>query len=449
MKRRKSRKENCCRFLHTAACAVHYTAVAAAVSFLLLSETFTVYQSNQTMRNTPHPDTALALPFIPRKVHARRPESATSPASKDFTTDPAQPQQYFQVSATSGKQLPVSPSSKFNSGDRRKRSHQTKRSLHPSLSPSYAGRQKADEARQTELSPSPSSGDVTHTDTPSSAASVGKLSVRKKNVPSFSLSGRHTEQLLERYRKVQKQFEVQKEFKDGLKTRRTAQDDSDSQSGSREMLDEETLDTLKFQGVADVHTSLSAANVAGTFDNLTRISFMMYRLIKTHHITSMIDIPCSNTLDWMPQVLHYLDFEIPGFRYTCVVPSHAEKEKAQAIFGDHASPEFLVSREYWRLPLPTTDVAFLWNILGFITPHQSWALLKSVRQAQTKYVVLPNYPQMRSNPAAGTHHGRVNLRRAPYRFAEALRVFNNISTNPIVSKQMLLYDTERLRQDDL
>jgi hypothetical protein len=205
----------------------------------------------------------------------------------------------------------------------------------------------------------------------------------------------------------------------------------------------------RFSGIVMDRVAVAAAEAAGNFDNLTRVSYMMYRLIKTHHIASLVDIPCTNTLHWMPQVLHYLDFEVPGFRYTCVVPTEADRELAQASFGEQASPEYLVAREYWRLKLPATDMAFLWNILGFIPPQQSWALLKSVRQAQTKYVVLPNYPQLRNNPATGTHHGRVNVRRAPYRFAEALRVFNNISTSAKITKQMLFYDTEHLRQDDL
>jgi hypothetical protein len=185
------------------------------------------------------------------------------------------------------------------------------------------------------------------------------------------------------------------------------------------------------------------------FDNITRLSYMMYRLIKTHQIKSMVDIPCINTLEWMPQLLRQLDFEVAGFQYYCVVANEEDKIRAQAKFGDVDSPEYIVVNEYWRTNLVTVDVAFLWNILGFMSPMQSWHLIKSVRRSQTKYLLLPNYPELRHNSGAATNHGRVNIRRAPYRFCEALRVFNNISITPLITKQMLFYDAEHLRSDDL
>jgi hypothetical protein len=185
------------------------------------------------------------------------------------------------------------------------------------------------------------------------------------------------------------------------------------------------------------------------FDNITRLSYMMYRLIKTHQIKSMVDIPCINTLEWMPQLLRQLDFEVAGFQYYCVVANDEDKIRAQAKFGDVDSPEYIVVNEYWRTNLVTVDMAFLWNILGFMSPMQSWHLIKSVRRSQTKYILLPNYPELRHNSGAATHHGRVNIRRAPYRFCEALRVFNNISITPLITKQMLFYDAEHLRSDDL
>lgn len=187
----------------------------------------------------------------------------------------------------------------------------------------------------------------------------------------------------------------------------------------------------------------------GSHDNITQISYMLYRLIRTHRISSIADIPCIHNLAWMPAVLHQIEFITPGFRFICVVRTPAERERAQAAFGHGSSAEFFVMREFWRAKLPEVDLAFLWNVIGFMSPQRSWALIKGIRRGGTKYLLLPNYPDLRNNPAAGTHHGHVNVRRAPYRFTEALRVFNNVSTDADISKQMLLYDSERLREHDV
>jgi hypothetical protein len=224
----------------------------------------------------------------------------------------------------------------------------------------------------------------------------------------------------------------------------TVENDDDSDEGSSSTVFDGN-DHKQFRGVVMKSGKLPDD---AKFDNITRVSYMLYRLIKTHQIKSMVDIPCSNTLDWMPQVLHLLDFEVPGFQYYCVLASEEDKEKAQAKFGHSGSAEYIVVSEYWRTKLVTVDMAFMWNVLGFMSPMQSWQLIKNVRRSQTKYVVLPNYPELRHNSGSGTHHGRVNVRRAPYRFGEALRVFNNISSKPTISKQMLLYDVEHLRNDD-
>lgn len=206
---------------------------------------------------------------------------------------------------------------------------------------------------------------------------------------------------------------------------------------------------LRFRGVPMDPVAVERAEAMGNFDNVTHLSYMLYRLIKTHHIRSLLDVPCTRTLHWMPQVLHYLDLEVPGFRYHCVVATKAEREMAEAALGDLASAEYIVSREFWRARLPATDVGLLWNVVGFVSPKQAWGLVQGVRKAGTKYLVLANYPALRNNPATGTSHGRVNIRRAPYRFTESLRVFNNISTRTDVNKQMLFYDSEHLRADDL
>lgn len=204
-----------------------------------------------------------------------------------------------------------------------------------------------------------------------------------------------------------------------------------------------------FRGVLQPASDPTDLNSRGRHDNVTQISYMLYRLVKTHRIASMADIPCIHNLKWMPALLHQIEFDTPGFRFLCIVCSAEESRKAQKAFGHGSSAEIVVIRQSWRSKLPEVDLAFLWNIVGFMTPQRSWGLIKRIRRSGTKYILLPNYPEVRNNPAAGTHHGQVNVRRAPYRFTESLRIFSNVSTDADTSKQMLLYDTERLREHDI
>lgn len=47
--------------------------------------------------------------------------------------------------------------------------------------------------------------------------------------------------------------------------------------------------------------------------NITKVSFMVFRIIKTYNITSLLDVPCTATYQWMPAVLERLDYEVSIF----------------------------------------------------------------------------------------------------------------------------------------
>jgi hypothetical protein len=456
-KRRKVRNDFCSRGCRKAACAVHYLAVVAALFGLLFSETFTVYQARQSLQETSS-QAFSAISIVKLQPNAQFGQSKSDPASigETVTAVLARPEDIIRASSSAAMRKASSLSQVRKAEgryDRKTKTFATSRTAAGRLNAKRRHNGKTETDGDLSLGPRGSARQRSHTE---DSRRVEPQQLNSEDVLGVKLTTQHrpASGLSPSHRKMnesQGERVTHSPMQSTVNETRSSARTSSSTSGQSVLPGEERSDipSSRFVGVSHDAATLAAANVAGNFDNLTRISYMMYRLIKTHHISSLIDIPCTNTLRWMPQVLHYLDYEVPGFRYTCVVPSEVEKDRVQKTFGDQASPIFLVAREYWRLQLPTTDVAFLWNILGFLSPQQSWALLKSVRQAQTKYVVIPNYPQLRNNPAAGTHHGRVNVRRAPYRFAEALRVFNNISTNPKVTKQMLLYDTDRLRQDDL
>jgi len=180
-------------------------------------------------------------------------------------------------------------------------------------------------------------------------------------------------------------------------------------------------------------------------DNITHLSFMIYRLVKTHKISSIVDIPCTWSMFWMPEVVQRLEFEVPGFRYRCIVPEDKEKVEALYRFRELSSATVVSDPAVWASQVPKADLAITWHSLGFLAPKKSWQLLQALHKSGTKYVAVPNYPGLHHNPGVATKHGRINVRRAPYRFDEALRVINNVSVHRAVRKQLLFYNVEGIR----
>lgn len=179
-------------------------------------------------------------------------------------------------------------------------------------------------------------------------------------------------------------------------------------------------------------------------DNLTHLSFMVYRLIRTHNLSSILDVPCTKSMIWMPEVLVRLEYEVPNFHYRCIVPNDEYLVEAILRYKGLTSAVVLKDPTFWASKLPKTDIALTWYGVGYLAPRQAWQLLKAIRQSETVYVIIPNHPDMSSNPGSTTMHGRVNVRRSPYRFDEPFRVVNNVSST-FPRKQLLMYEVERLR----
>ncbi|KAI0561148.1 hypothetical protein FGB62_92g039 [Gracilaria domingensis] len=165
-------------------------------------------------------------------------------------------------------------------------------------------------------------------------------------------------------------------------------------------------------------------------DNITHLSFMVYRLIKTHKITSVIDVPCTGSTIWMPELLKILEFEVPGFHYRCVVPDDDYLVTAILQYKEYSSATVVMDPHVWASKHPTADLAFVWYGLG---------------KSKTKYAIVPNFPNVAHNPGSASKSGHVNVRRAPYRFDEPLRVVNDMSGDPSLRKQLLLYEMEGMR----
>lgn len=180
-------------------------------------------------------------------------------------------------------------------------------------------------------------------------------------------------------------------------------------------------------------------------DNVTHLSFMLYRLIKTHQISSVLDVPCSASTIWIPELLKILEFEVPGFHYRCIVPNDQYLVEGVLRFKDFSSATIVKDVNAWASKLPRADLALVWYGFGYMPPQRAWKLIKALHKSKTKYVVVPNYPDVSHNPGSASKYGHVNVRRAPYRFDEPLRVVNNMSGDSSIRKQLFLYDLERIR----
>ena len=144
----------------------------------------------------------------------------------------------------------------------------------------------------------------------------------------------------------------------------------------------------------------------------------------------------------MPQLLMRLEFEVPRFQYRCIVSDDNSLLEAIVRYEDLESATVIKDGTIWASKLPKTDLAFLWYSLGYSSSKESWQLLKALFKASTKFVLVPNFPTLQVNPGTPTKNGEINVRRAPYRFNEPLRVMNNMSSNQAVVKQLLMYSLD-------
>jgi hypothetical protein len=64
--------------------------------------------------------------------------------------------------------------------------------------------------------------------------------------------------------------------------------------------------------------------------DITRLSYAVYRLVKLFRIKGVVDYPCGAHVEWMPDVVHQLEFEVPKFQYTGIDWARDGVERARA-----------------------------------------------------------------------------------------------------------------------
>lgn len=197
--------------------------------------------------------------------------------------------------------------------------------------------------------------------------------------------------------------------------------------------------TSSFQGFRGVRDS--GGDLGG--DDVQRFTFMLYRLIKGMSISSVVDTPCGASLGWLPPLVRQLEFEIPRFRYHCVLHTRATYAAAVAARSKETSALHLVYSGKKKQVIPAADLALLWHAFGYLEPAHAWGLL---RDLDVRYVIVPNYPNVKRNAGHGNRNGRVNVRRSPYRFGEPIRIIQDVHRNGTEVKQMLLYEVSTMKR---
>lgn len=237
--------------------------------------------------------------------------------------------------------------------------------------------------------------------------------------------------------------------------------------------EEDLVDEPPFHGVPLSAVDASAALLSDvvTHTNLTRLSYMMYRLVITTGATSLLDVPCTSHAAWMPPLLARLDFEVPGFEYTCMDAVGELPRAAATAVSCLSSAAVLLNISYWAAnapPLPRVDLVWSWGGLEGLFLDDAYSFFQRVHASGSGRLAVGNWPRLNNVVVGGGghYHGRpalgrplppaMNLRGSPFLFGQAERVIgglddaeansgNTVEGRP-TRKQLLVYDTRKMRE---
>lgn len=232
-------------------------------------------------------------------------------------------------------------------------------------------------------------------------------------------------------------------------------------------------DDPPFHGVplSAVDASAALLSDVATHTNLTRLSYMLYRLVITTGATSLLDVPCTSHSAWMPPLLERLDYEVPGFEYTCMDASGELPRAAGAAVSRLASATVLLNTSYWATdapPLPRVDLVWSWGGLEGLFLDDAYTFFQRVHSSGSRRLAVGNWPRLNNVVVGGGghYHGRpalgrplppaMNLRGSPFLFGQAERVIGGLDDSEANSgntvegrptrKQLLVYDARKMRE---
>ncbi|GAB0496991.1 hypothetical protein MMPV_008314 [Pyropia vietnamensis] len=172
--------------------------------------------------------------------------------------------------------------------------------------------------------------------------------------------------------------------------------------------------------------------------NVTHLSLMMYKLVMGLQpgVRSIVDLPCDATAEWMPSVLARLAYEVPALSYTCVWTAAGAGGRAAAAHKAALSATTATVRFVYRPGVsvvgvggegvPAAALALSWGGFQGWSHRAVWRYFRALQAAGVGWVAFQNTLAAEPGGAANTPGKPVNVRRPPFHFGAAARIFNNL-----------------------
>jgi len=186
--------------------------------------------------------------------------------------------------------------------------------------------------------------------------------------------------------------------------------------------------------------------------NVTRISFLLLRVMRSFNIHSVVEFPCSNTLHWMPALVERLDFEVTNFKYIGLDTHYEDylrcKKAFEHVSGNLQFDMVTISR---RMKLPEADLFFSLDGMQRWGLSSSWFVLHSLRRSGIRNAMFTNNPGVLNTGQKNTSF--VNVRRPPFHLLSPQKAIRNIvkqddeNTDPdaIPHKVLYFYQVDKMR----
>mmetsp|Transcript_14121 Transcript_14121/g.30410 ORF Transcript_14121/g.30410 Transcript_14121/m.30410 type:complete len:443 (+) Transcript_14121:157-1485(+) len=228
----------------------------------------------------------------------------------------------------------------------------------------------------------------------------------------------------------------EEEEKEQERKRRRLEDGGDESIENEDDDGDEEQDG-KFRGVR-----VGAENGA----NVKRVSYMLYRFVMSHGVRNVGVMPCSSVASWIPTLFARMDFDFPDMTFHCLHESAEQKDAMMGAFGD-TSVSHWVSAEEWDAGLNEIDLCITWNWAQKHAPERVWEFFTRLASANVTYLAVNNNRNVKFRRRDTRGAGTINLRAPPFGMTEPLKIYNDVSSEPLEdnSLQLLIFRTDLLR----
>ena len=148
--------------------------------------------------------------------------------------------------------------------------------------------------------------------------------------------------------------------------------------------------------------------------NVTRVSYALFKIIQLFQFRNMIDFPCGAHIEWMSEMLQRVEFDRPMFSYMGIDTNCSALPIARERIGEIGQgAEFqcmdIISE---RIPGPS-DVLFYWpDIVEGVHDARSDSypsyveeVMKNAKSHNITYIIIPQWPRVRGR-AVKYRYGR-------------------------------------------